>query len=229
MSVCDQLLIIRNNELFSQITDEEYEEMHLVHHFKETPRNQYIYFESHLQNALFFLKEGFVKLGYYDKDGNEVIKEIIGPGDVFGQLTLLPNNLEGEFAQAYKSDVSLCMFRVTEFEQLLQQHPDIALRFTRQLGQKMIRIENRMINLLHKTVPERLIYFFMHLTRQFPEFMKNDVFEMPNIFTHDDIARLIGSSRQSVTTLINEMENAGILKTVKNLLSIPDVKKLQNR
>jgi CRP/FNR family transcriptional regulator, cyclic AMP receptor protein len=176
-----------------------------------------------------FLKEGYVKIGYYDKEGREVVKEIIGKGDVFGQFTLLPNNLDGEFAQAYKSDVSLCMFRVAEFEQLLKLHPDIALRFTRQLGQKMIRIENRMINLLHKTVPERLSYFFMHLTRQFPEYLNNDVFEMPNIFTHDDIARLIGSSRQSVTTLINEMENAGILKTIKNLLSIPDVKKLQNR
>ena len=165
MSVSNQLILIKGNDLFSQMSDEVFDSMELIHHFKETPKNQYIYFVAHLHNALNFVKEGYVKIGYYDKEGREVVKEIIGKVDIFGQFTLLQNNLEGEFVLAYKSDVSLCMFRVTEFEKLLNQHPDIALRFTRQLGQKMIRIENRMVNLLHKTVPERLSYFFVHLTR----------------------------------------------------------------
>lgn len=229
MSVCDQLLIIRGNELFSQITDEEYEEMQLVHHFKETPRNEYIYFESHLQNALFFLKEGFVKVGYNDKDGNEVIKEIIGPGDVFGQLTLMPNNLEGEFAQAYKSDVSLCMFKLADFEKLLAAKPNISLKFTRQVGLKMARLENRMVNLLQRDVKERLLYFFFNLTRQFPQYVQGNSFDMTNILTHEDVARLIASSRQTVTTFINQLEQEGMILFSRQLLQIPDVKKLQNR
>jgi len=101
MSVSRQLLLIRGTDLFSQMTDEVFDSMELVHHFKETPKNDYIYFEAHLHNALYFLKEGYVKIGFYDKEGREVIKEIIGKGDVFGQITLLPNNLDGEFAQAY--------------------------------------------------------------------------------------------------------------------------------
>jgi CRP/FNR family transcriptional regulator len=210
------------------MTDEVFDSMELVHHFKETPKSDYIYFEAHLHNALYFLKEGYVKIGYYDKEGREVVKEIIGKGDVFGQVTLLPNNLEGEFAQAYKSDVSLCMFRVQDFEKLLQQHPQIALRFTRQLGQKMLRVENRMVNLLQKTVTERLNHFFIHLTKQFPDFEKDGFFEMPNIFTHEDIARLIGSSRQTITTLLNEMEDAGLIKFNRSSFCISDVKKMLN-
>jgi CRP/FNR family transcriptional regulator len=208
--------------------DEVFDSMELVHHFKETPKNEYIYFEAHLLNALYFLKEGYVKIGYYDKEGREVIKEIIGRGDVFGQITLLPNNLDGEFAQAHKSDVSLCMFRVQDFEKLLQHHPPIALKFTRQLGQKMLRVENRMVNLLQKTVPDRLTHFFILLTRQFPDYLKENVFEMPNIFTHEEIARLIGSSRQTVTTLVNGMEDAGLIKFDRNIFRITDVKKMLN-
>jgi CRP/FNR family transcriptional regulator, cyclic AMP receptor protein len=229
MGVSQQLLLIKGTDLFSQMADEVFDSMELVHHFKETPKNGYIYFEAHLHNALYFLKEGFVKIGYYDKDGREVIKEVIGRGDIFGQFTLLPNNLDGEFAQAYKSDVSLCMFRVKEFEQLLHQYPQIALRFTSKLGQKMLRIENRMVNLLQKTVPERLNHFFIHLTRQFPEYQKDGMFEMPNIFTHEDISRLIGSSRQTVTTLINEMEDAGLIKFDRSIFFIADVKKMLNK
>jgi CRP/FNR family transcriptional regulator, cyclic AMP receptor protein len=229
MSVSNQLVLIKGTDLFSQMTDEVFESMDLVHHFKETPRNDYIYFEAHLHNALYFLKKGYVKIGYYDQEGKEVIKEIIGKGDVFGQITLLPNNMEGEFAQAYKSDVSLCMFRVHEFEGLLQQHPQIALRFTRQLGQKMLRVENRMVNLLQKTVAARLHFFFINLTRQFPEYYKENRFELPNIFTHEDIARLIGSSRQSVTMLINELDAEGLVSFGRQHLILHDVKKLQNR
>jgi CRP/FNR family transcriptional regulator len=229
MSALNKLLLIKNNDLFSQMADEVFDSMELIHHFKETPKNQYIYFEAHLHNALYFLKEGFVKIGYLDKDGNEVIKEVIGRGDIFGQFTLLQNNMEGEFAQAYKSDVSLCMFRVSEFEQLLRVHPDIALRFTRQLGQKMLRVENRMINLLQKTVTERFAHFLVNLSRQFPEFLKEQVFEMPNIFTHEDIARLIGSSRQTITTLVNDWERLGLIDFNKSLLKVPNVKELQNK
>lgn len=229
MSALDKLLLIKNNDLFSQMEDEVFDSMQLVHHFKETPKNGYIYFEAHLHNALYFLKEGFVKIGYIDKDGNEVIKEIIGRGDIFGQFTLAPNNMEGEFAQAYKSDVSLCMFRVQEFEQLLQQHPHIAIRFSRQLGQKMLRVENRMVNLLQKTVEERFAFFLWNLTRQFPEHMNGGAFLMQNIFTHDDIARLIGSSRQTITTLINEWERDGLLLFSKAVLQVHNVKDLQNR
>lgn len=229
MSVCDQLLIIRNNELFSQITNEEYEELQLVHHFKETPRNQYIYFESHLRNALFFLKEGFVKIGYFDKDGNEVIKDILGPGDVFGQLTLLPNNIEGEFAQAHKSDVSLCMFKLADFEKLLAAKPSISVKFTRQVGLKMARLESRMVNLLQRDVKVRLLYFLFNLTRQFPQHLQGNSFDMLNILTHDDVARLIASSRQTVTTFINQLEQEGLIVFSRQRLYFPDVKKMQNR
>jgi len=227
MTLLDKLVLIKQTDLFSQMEDAVFDSMQLIHHFKETPKNGYIYFEAHLHNALYFLKEGYVKIGYIDKGGNEVIKEIIGRGDVFGQITLLPNNLEGEFAQAYKSDVSLCMFRVHEFNQLLEQHPQIALRFTKQLGKKMIQVENRMINLLQKTVAERLAFFFVNLLKQFPEYNHRDVFIMPNIFTHDDIARLIGTTRQSITTTVNLWERAGYLHFSKGSLKLMDVKELQ--
>jgi CRP/FNR family transcriptional regulator len=229
MGIENQLLLIKNTDLFSQMDDETFGSMELVHNFKVAPKNEFIYFEAHLHNALYFLKDGYVKIGYYDKEGREVIKEIIGHGDIFGQITLLPNNLEGEFAMAYKSEVSLCMFRVQEFEQLLHQHPQIVLRFTRQLGQKMLRVENRMINLLHRTIHERLIHFLVGLTRQFPQYYAGNRFEMPNIFTHDDIARLIGSSRQTVSTIINEWEREGLCLMDKKSIVLTDVKILQNR
>jgi CRP-like cAMP-binding protein len=52
---------------------------------------------------------------------------------------------------------------------------------------------------------------------------------MPNIFTHEDIARLIGSGRQTITTLVNDWEKEGLIRFSKSFLVVPDVKDLQNR
>jgi CRP/FNR family transcriptional regulator len=223
----DQLIVIRNNDFFSEITDEEFDAMDLVHHFKETPKNEYIYFETHLNRSLYFLKNGYVKIGFHDKDGNEVVKEIIGRGDIFGQITLLPGNAEGEFAQAYKSDVSLCMFRIDDFQHLLKKKPELALRFTRQVGEKLSRIESRMMNLLQRDVRSRLLYFFSSLTRQFPSHMSENRFSMENILTHDDVARLIASTRQTVTTMLSQLQQEDLIVFSRKQLEIPDVKKLQ--
>jgi CRP/FNR family transcriptional regulator len=227
MPVVDYLTVIRNNDFFSEISEEDFNSMNIIHHFKETPKGDFIYFEAHLHNSLYFLKDGFVKIGFYNENGEEVIKDIIGKGDVFGQFTLLPKNMEGEFAQAHKGDVSLCMFKVDAFEQLLRQNPQITLKFTKQLGEKMLKVENRMLNLLHKTVAERLQYFLLNLTRQFPDNLMGERFLMDTIFTHDDIARLIGSSRQTVSTLINQWEKQGVICFTRHSFIIPEVNKLQ--
>ncbi len=155
----EKLLLIRRYDLWRHISDEEYEALNVVHNFIEARKGDYIYFEAFHHNKLYFLKAGHVRIGYIDEQGNEVIKEIIEKGEIFGQLTLERNNLQGEFAQAYKQDVSLCAFTVEAFEQLLAQKPQLALKYSKQVGSKLRTIENRLVNLLNKDVRTRLINF----------------------------------------------------------------------
>lgn len=222
----DKMLLIRNYDLWSHLSDEEYEELGLKHNFIEAPKGEFIYFDTHLLNKLFFIKEGFIRIGYINEKGEEVIKEIIQKGEVFGQFTLLKNNLNGEFAQAFKSDVSLCAFNIEDFERILLRKPQLAIHYSRQMGQKLRNTENRIINLLHKDVRTRLLGFFYQLIVQHGWLEKDTSYSIENFLTHDDIARLIGSSRQTVTTLINEFENEGILNYNRQVIEIKDVKLL---
>lgn len=225
----ENLLLIRNYDLWSHLSEEEYEELNVSHNFLEVPKGQYIYFEAYNHNKLYFLKKGHIRIGYINDDGGEVIREIIRKGETFGQLTLERNNLRGEFAQAYKTDVCLCAFTVEDFQKMLHRKPDIALRYSRQVGNKLRHIENRLVNLLNKDVKTRLLSFFCQLAEQHPEEMKASVFSIPNFLTHEDIAHLIGSSRQTVTTLVNELTQEGLLVFDRRQIVIPDVKMLQKR
>jgi CRP/FNR family transcriptional regulator, cyclic AMP receptor protein len=225
MTVDKQMLLLRNCNLWAHLTNEEFEELNVVHNFVKAPKGNYIYFDSHFLNKLYFLKDGYIKIGYIDETGREVVKEIIQKGEVFGQFTLDKNNMNGEFAQAYKADVSLCAFNIEDFEKILKQKPAIALQFTRQVGHKLRHIENRLINLLHKDVRTRLLHFFMMLAGVQNE--NNIKIEIENFLTHEDIANLVGASRQTVTTVLGELATENLVTVQRQVIILPDVKRLQ--
>lgn len=223
---CDStLLLIRGFDIFAHISDEEYEELNLVHNFLEAEKGEYIYFPSQNHRKLYFTKKGFIKIGYIDEDGNECIKEIIQKGEVFGQITLEKNNLQDEFAQAYKSEVSLCAFNIDDFILLLQKKPDMALAFSLHLGKKVRKVETRLLNLLNKSVHSRLINLLLQLIPENNDKVNSAAIE--RFLTHDDMAKLIGSSRQTVTTTLSQLEDHQLIAVTKDLINIPDIKLLK--
>src|SRR5579872_1058066 len=225
----ENLLWIRNYDLWCQLSDQEYKELKVEHAVLEVPKGEYIYFEAYNHNKIYFVKEETIKIGFIDEEGNEKVKEIIQKGELFGQFSLERNNLHGEFAQAYKHDVSICAFTIDDLEKLLKNRPDLALRYSKQVGAKLRNIENRLLNLLNKDVKTRLIHFLWQLVEQNPGEAPEEGFCMPNYLTHEDMAGLIGSSRQTVTTMINELETEGILSYNRQEICFLDVKALQKR
>jgi CRP/FNR family transcriptional regulator len=229
MPADDNMILIRNYDLWCQLSDEEYKDLKVEHAVIEVPKGEYIYFEAYNHNKIYFVKEGTIKIGYIDDEGREQVKEIIQKGELFGQFSLERNNLHGEFAQAYKHDVSICAFTIDDFEKLLKNRPDLALKYSKQVGAKLRNIENRLLNLLNKDVKTRLIHFLWQLVEQNLGENTAEGFCIPNFLTHEDIASLIGSSRQTVTTMINELEIEGILSYNRQEICFLDVKKLQKK
>jgi CRP/FNR family transcriptional regulator len=227
MSADEKFMLLRNYDLWCHLSDDEYDALNIHHHFIEAKKGDYIYFDSHHLNKLYFVKDGYIKIGYIDEEGNEIIKEIIREGEIFGQFALEKNNLNGEFARAYKGNVSLCAFTIEDFEKLLKQRPDLAIKYSKQVGEKLRRAEFRLFTMLNKDVRSRLLAFFYHLAMMDGYNGETASYSMNNFLTHEDIAKLIGSTRQTVTTIINELESDGLLKLTRKKIQLPDVKKIK--
>jgi CRP/FNR family cyclic AMP-dependent transcriptional regulator len=223
----DKLVLLRNYDLWCHLSDEEYNELNVAHHFIEAKKGDYIYFDSHHLNKLYFVKDGYIKIGYIDEEGNEIIKEIVSEGEIFGQFALEKNNLNGEFARAYKGNVSLCAFSIEDFEKLLKKKPELAIKYSKQVGEKLRRAEFRLINMLNKDVRSRLLAFFYNLAIMSGVKAADGSYTIYNFLTHDDIAKLIGSTRQTVTTFINELEAEGLLKVTRKNISLPNPEKVK--
>ena len=222
----EKIILLRNYDLWCHLSDEEYIELNVTHHFVEAKKGEYIYFDSHHLNKLYFVKDGYIKIGFIDEEGNEIIKEIIKEGEIFGQFALERNNMNGEFARAYKGNVSLCAFSIEDFEKLLEKKPGLAIKYSKQVGEKLRRAEFRLVNMLHKDVRSRLLAFFYHLALSEKYDSSAVSCTVDNFLTHDDIAKLIGSARQTVTTILNQLEEEGLIKISRKKILIPDVKKL---
>jgi len=137
MKAEDQMLIIRRNDFLDKLTIDDYETLNILHNYIIANKDAYIYFDAQFLNKLYFVKEGYVKIGTVDDSGTELVKEVLQPGDVFGQFMLERSNLNGEFAQAHKCDTVLCAFTINDFERLLEVRPDLSIAFSRKIGQKL--------------------------------------------------------------------------------------------
>jgi CRP/FNR family transcriptional regulator, cyclic AMP receptor protein len=224
----DSLLILKQYALFEKLSPVEYEALTVLDNYREAKPGEFIYFEAFHHQLIYFIKTGHIRLGYLDDAGQRITKDILGPGDFFGQITLEKTNLDGEFAQAFKGTVSLCSFTVDHFSKLLQNRPDIAVKYSKLTGLRMKRFENRLINILHKDVKTRLINFLRQLFRdeKKPRYVEDQKVIISNYLTHEEIAHLIGTSRQTVTTLLNELEEAGICIYSRREITFPNLKRL---
>lgn len=199
--------------LFSEFTDEEYVQLDGLMH-KEIGFGDYIYFEANQHPNIYFIKTGMVRLGYLDNQGNKIVKDILRPGDFFGQVSLQRENLNGEFAQAVKSGVSICYFTLDKFNSLLSNYPKLAMKYTRMSGYRIRKFENRLENLLRNDVKTRLKIFLDQLLAELKDSARRIGREVriPNYLTHEEVAQLIGTSRQTVTTLLSTLNEENICR-----------------
>ncbi len=201
---------LRNHQFFSTLSDEKVLDLCIISKYKVGAKSEVIYFSEERTNRIYLLKKGMIKIVELNEKGDEVIKDIIQQGDLFGELSLTNGNGNKETAIAMSDEVSICSFRITDFQSLLEKNPRLTLEFAKRVGDKLVKLENRYTNLVFKDVKHRLLIFIKEWAEREGE-KKNDTFIIRNYLTHQDIADLVCSTRQTVTQLMNELADEGKL------------------
>jgi len=215
---------LRNHRLFSSISSTELKEICLITNFKTAKKGEIIYFAHDEAKRVYTIKQGILKIVEIDSEGRETVKEILQAGDLFGQFDL-ENATNDESAIVLSEQVTVCSFRIEDFEKTIQKNPDLALRYTKLIGVRFRKLENRYANLMFKDVRSRFLLFLKDwVAKEAPELQNNIV--LKNYLTHQDIASLICSTRQTVSQLFNEFKQNGILDYSRNSIAIPHLKNL---
>ncbi|WP_229244119.1 Crp/Fnr family transcriptional regulator [Emticicia sp. CRIBPO] len=181
----------------------------MITNFKTAKKGEIILFSHDENTRVYFLKKGTLKIVEIDEKGNEIVKDIILKGDIFGEFTLTDSQSD-EYAVAVSDNVICCSFKMEDFEKLLERNPQLGLSYTKWMGFRFRRLQNRYSNLMFKDVRTRFKGFLDEWASKEGIESAGEVI-LKNYLTHQDIASLICSTRQTVTQLFNEFKEKGIL------------------
>lgn len=205
-----KFIYLKNHYLASNLTEEQILLICDAAKIRKAHKGEIIQYDNANESKVCLLLSGKAKITEVDDSGNELIREIINEGDLFGKLAFGTNSPADEYAEILTENTILCSFGFKQFEELMQALPMLALNFARLMSEKLRRLENRHSNLVFKDVKTRLIYFFKDWARTDGNQVGNKVV-LKNFLTHSDIAAFISTSRQSVTGLLNEFKETGWL------------------
>jgi CRP/FNR family transcriptional regulator len=226
MTASSRYWYIKSNQLFDELTDEEYREIEWMTGFKACRKHEIVYMPEEEHRKVYFIKKGMVKIGLYNENGQELILDLLKPNDWFGEVTLGAASHSGEFAMAMSDDTLLCNFNTKNLEELLQRKPQIAIRYTKKIGSQQLSMSRRLSSILFKDARQRLLDFFREQAiEQAPN--KLYAIQYRNYLTHQDIASLNGLARQTVTTLLGQFKSEGILAFDRKMVKIPDLNQLK--
>lgn len=215
-----QYWYLRDHKLFSTLNNAQIKELCIITRYKKANKNEIIYFADDPVQRIYLLKKGMIKIVQSDPDGREVIKDLIQKGDIFGELSLSGSGGTSEYAQAISSEVLICSFKLEDFERVLAQDPHISLKFTKFIGFKFKRLQNRYANLVFKDVRQRILEF-MHEWAENEGTPRGQELVLANYLTHQDIAQLVCTSRQTVTQTLNQLEAEGRLTYSRQEIVFP--------
>ena len=213
---------LRDHKLFWTLNGSQLKQLCIITGFKKAKKGEIIYFSSSELPRVFLLKKGNIKIVSVDEDGNETIKDIIQKGDLFGELELDSDKNSNEYAKALTDEIIICSFLLSDFENLLLEHPSLALSYTKFVGLKMKRIKNNYANLISKDAKTRLLTFLKEWAEREGKTVDNRIV-IENYLTQNDIAQIICTSRQTATQLLNELEEKGILYYSRKEIIIEDI------
>ena len=216
---------LRDHKLFRVLSYSQIKQLCIIVGFKKAKKGEIIYFSDSEVPRIFLLKRGSIKIVALDEEGNETIKDIIQKGDLFGELTLETDIQVNEYAKVLTDEVSICSFLLSDFEDLMLKNPQLAIGYTKFVGLKMKLLKNNYANLMSKDAKTRLITFLKEWAEK-EGTLDNTRVVLENYLTQSDIAQIVCTSRQTTTTLLNELVDTGLIEYNRKEIIIPNIKAL---
>ncbi|GAB3332799.1 Crp/Fnr family transcriptional regulator [Marivirga atlantica] len=197
-------------------------ENHVMNRFK---KNEFIYFPNDIPHHVYMIAEGRIKVGSYTNEGKEIVKAILGPGEIFGELALTGEEKRNDFAQALDNDTIVCPMSLNEMKQMMAHNKPLSFKLMKLIGLRLRKVERRLESLVFKDARTRVVEF---LKDEAEEKGKKVGYEtmIPNHLTHKDIASLTGTSRQTVTTILNDLRDKNIINFDRRKILIRDLEKI---
>lgn len=220
-----QLTLVQQFPLFEVLSETEKVKLAGMMEKRVIPRYGFIYLPDETAEHLFLLAKGSIKIGTHGADGKEIIKQILHPEALFGELGLMGLNERQDFARALKEEVIVYSVRIDRFRQLMQNNFTLCTQVMERLGRRLVTAENKLENLIFKDARTRIIDFIKESIERKGRRVGYEML-LRHSLTHQDIANYTCTSRQTVTLVLNELKKSDLIHFNRGRILVRDMERL---
>jgi len=199
---------LRTIPLFAVVDDEALEALADLLIERRIPKHQTIVEEGLSGDYMYVIRDGQVKVTKLSGDGREKILELLGPGDFFGEMSLLDNAERSASVKSLTETRILALSR-KDFLKELRRNPDLAMAVIQELTRRVRQMDEQASSLSFQRVKERTRGLLLRLAKE--ERVREGRRATPPL-THQQIADMIGTSRETVTRVVKRLKEQGWLE-----------------
>ncbi|KAA1380727.1 Crp/Fnr family transcriptional regulator [Aeromicrobium fastidiosum] len=219
--------VLRQAPLFSGLDDEVASALEDSMSSSSLRRGEILFSEGDDGNQLYVVTEGKIKLGRTSPDGRENLLAILGPGQMFGELSFFDPGPRSATATAV-TDVELKSLGHEALSPVLNAHPDVAHALLNQLAGRLRRTNEVVGDLVFSDVPGRVAKALLDLASRFGR-RADDGIHVNHDLTQEELAQLVGASRETVNKALADFASRGWLRLEPRSVVILDLERLQRR
>jgi len=219
--------VVRTAPLFSALDDESAASLRASMTLVKVSKGNTLFKEGDAGDRLFVVVEGKLKLGTSSIDGRENLLSILGPGDMFGELSLFDPGPRTATAAAV-TDARVLALAHDQVIGLVTQHPQVSLELLARLAQRLRRTNEVLGDLVFSDVPGRVAKALMDLGSRFGV-QKDDGLHVNHDLTQEELAQLVGASRETVNKALADFAARSWVRLEPRAVVVLDYERLSKR
>jgi CRP/FNR family transcriptional regulator, cyclic AMP receptor protein len=221
----EELELLRTVPIFSELTDDDVASLARLASRRRYPKDQVVFFENEEGDFFFMILEGRIKVTILGDDGREVILTVLGPGDFFGEMALLDNEPRSATAIAVEDSELLSLHR-TDFQTVLTENRSITSALIKSLTARLRKANHQISTLALLDVYGRVARVIAEMARDEGRRLRDGRIAFRRA-THQEIANRIGTTRETVTRMLKDLERQGLIHIEgKEIVVGPDFEKV---
>jgi CRP/FNR family transcriptional regulator, cyclic AMP receptor protein len=218
--------LLKSVPLFADLEAAELERFSRVAVPRSFPAGTRVFHEGDRSDACYIVREGSFRVTREHSDGRAITLATLGPGEVFGELAMLDGDLRSASAEAL-TDGELLALPATDVKGLLARHPEISLKLVAALVRRLRAANERISRQSFQTVPSRVAGVLSQLVAETAG-SGQAAGEVTIRMNQADLAQLAGTSRESVSRFLADLERAGVVRSGRGRVTVLDAPKLRN-
>lgn len=221
----DERELLRTVPIFSELTDADITSLARLSSRRQYPKDTVVFFENEEGDFFFMIVAGRIKVTILGDDGREVILSILGPDDFFGEMALLDNEPRSATAIAVEDSELLSLHR-HDFQSVLADNRSIMSALIKILVSRIRKANHQISTLALLDVYGRVARVIVDMARDEGRRLKDGRIAFRRA-THQEIANRIGTTRETVTRMLKDLERQGMIHVEgREIVVQPDFEKV---